>query len=109
MEIEVIKNEKDYLEITLKGEEYGLVNMLKELLLDDPKVEFAAFRMDHPQAASPVLMVRTSEGTPLSALKGAVKKLKKQASDFKDAMKDARKPTAAKGGAQSAKPSRESK
>jgi DNA-directed RNA polymerase subunit L len=91
MEIEVIKNEKDYLEIVIKGEDYGLANMLKELLLDDGKVEFAAFRMDHPQAASPVLMVRTSDGTPLSALKSAAKKLKKQAADFKEALKDAKK------------------
>ncbi len=109
MEIEVIKNEKDYLEIAIKGEEYGLVNMLKELLLEDDKVEFAAFRMDHPQAADPVLMLRTSGSTPLSVLKYAVKKLKKETEDFKDALKDARKPTAAKGGAQPAKPSRESK
>ncbi|VVC02010.1 DNA-directed RNA polymerase subunit L [uncultured archaeon] len=92
MEIEVIKNEKDYLEIAIKGEEYGMVNMLKELLLEDGKVEFAAFRMDHPQAASPVLMVRTSEGSPLFALRSAIKKLRKQATDFRDAIKEAKKP-----------------
>jgi DNA-directed RNA polymerase subunit L len=92
MEIVVVKSEKDYLEIEIKGEEYGLVNMLKELLLEDGKVEFAAFRMDHPQAASPVLMIRTSDGSPLSALKSAVKRLKKQATDFKDAVKEAKKP-----------------
>jgi len=92
MEIEVIKNEKDYLEIAIKGEEYSLVNMLKELLLEDSKVEFAAFRMDHPQIANPVLMVRTSESTPLAVLKYAIKKMKKQAEEFKEALKDARKP-----------------
>ena len=92
MEIDVIKSERDYLEIVIKGEEYGLANMLKELLLEDDKVEFAAFRMDHPQIDNPVLMVRTSEGSPLSALKGAVKRLKRQAADFKDALKDAKKP-----------------
>lgn len=92
MDIEVIKNEKDYLEIVLKGEEYGLANMLKEMLLEDEKVEFAAFRMDHPQAASPVLMIRTSEGSPLSALKAAIKKVKKLSEDFKDSVKEAKKP-----------------
>jgi DNA-directed RNA polymerase subunit L len=92
MEIEIIKNEKDYLELTLKGEEYGIANMLKELLLDDEKVEFAAYRMDHPVIASPVLVIRTKEGTPLAALKSAVKKLKKQATDFRDALKEAKKP-----------------
>ncbi|HIH19227.1 TPA: DNA-directed RNA polymerase subunit L [Candidatus Micrarchaeota archaeon] len=92
MEIVVVKNEKDYLEIEIKGEEYGFANMIKELLLEDSKVEFAAFRMDHPQAASPVLMVRTGEGTPLTALKTAVRRLKKLSADFKDAVKEAKKP-----------------
>ena len=92
MEIEVVKNEKDYLEVTLKGEEYGMANMLKELLLEDENVEFAAYRLDHPVVASPVLMIRTSSGTPLTALKNAVKRLKKMATEFRDAIKDAKKP-----------------
>ena len=37
-------------------------------------------------------MVRTKEGNPISAVKYAIKKLKKQAADFKDAIKDAKKP-----------------
>ena len=92
MEIEVIKNEKDYLEVTIKGVEIGLVNALKENLLEEKGVEFAAYRLDHPLTAAPVLMIRTTEGNPLSALKFAVKKLKKQAAEFKDALKDAKKP-----------------
>ena len=92
MEIEIIKNDKEYLEIGLKGEDCGLPNTLKEILLEDSKVEFAAFRLDHPQVASPVLVIRTKEGSALSALKAAVKKLRKQAADFKDAVKSAKKP-----------------
>lgn len=91
MELEVIKNEKDYLEIVLKGEDYGFATSLKEILLEDSDVEFAACRMDHPQNAAPVLMVRTKGESPFSALKTAVKKLKKQAEDFKDALKFAKK------------------
>jgi DNA-directed RNA polymerase subunit L len=92
MEIQVIKNEKEYLEIAIKGEEYGLVNALKEILLEDKSVEFAAYRMDHPLVASPVLMIRVSEGSPLFALRSAVKKLKKHATDFKEAVQEAKKP-----------------
>lgn len=93
MEIEVIKNERDYLEVALKGDvEIGLPNALKEILLEDKDVEFAACKLDHPLVASPVLMVRVSDGTALSALRSAIKKLKKQASDFKDAIKEAKKP-----------------
>lgn len=92
MEIVTKKNEKDYLEIELKGEDYGFAQSVKELLLEDKDVEFAACRLDHPQAASPVLMIRTKKGSPFFALKGAVKKLRKQAEDFKDELKSAKKP-----------------
>ncbi|MCX8194940.1 MAG: DNA-directed RNA polymerase subunit L [Candidatus Micrarchaeota archaeon] len=92
MEVVVLKNEPDYLEIEIKGEEYGLAGMLKELLLQDERVEFAAYRMDHPQVASPVLMIRTSQGKPMTALKQAIKRLKKEAEEFKEAIASAKKP-----------------
>jgi len=92
MELEVIKNDKDYLEIAVRGEDVGFVNAIKEILLEEKGVEFAACRLDHPVISAPVLMVRTESGNPLSALKFAVKKLRKQAEDFKSALKDAKKP-----------------
>lgn len=92
MELEIKKNEKDYLELEIKGEDYGFANSLKDLLFEDKDVEFAACRRDHPQAANPVLMIRTKKGSPLFALKSAVKKLKKQATDFKDELKSVKKP-----------------
>lgn len=92
MEIEIIKNEKDYIEVAIRGEDVGFVNAIKELLLEDKGTEFAAYRLDHPVLACPVLMLRTKEGNALSALKFAVKKLKKQAVEFKEALKDAKKP-----------------
>jgi len=91
MDVEVIKNEKDYLEISIKGEDIGFINAVKELLFDDADVEFAAYRLDHPLVASPVLMVRMKKGSPISAVRTAVKKLKKQASEFKDALDNAKK------------------
>ncbi len=91
MELEIVKSEKEYLEIVLKGEDYGFATSIKEILLEDEDVEFAACRMDHPQNAAPVLMIRTKGDDPFSALKTAIKKLKKQADDFKDALKFAKK------------------
>lgn len=91
MDVEVIKNEKDYLEVAIKGEDIGFINAVKELLFDDSDVEFAAYRLDHPLVASPVLMVRMKKGNAVSAVRTAVKKLKKQASEFKDALDNAKK------------------
>ena len=92
MEIEIVKSEKNYVEIIVRGDDYGIANAVKEMLLEDKDIEFAAYRMDHPQVGKPTLMVRTKEGNPISAVKYAIKKLKKQAADFKDAIKDAKKP-----------------
>ena len=92
MEIAVLKSDKESIEIELKGEDAGIANALVEILLEDPSVEFAAYKLEHPQVASPVLVVRVKDGNPLSAVKAAVKKLKKQAAEFKDALKDAKKP-----------------
>ena len=92
MEIAVLKSDKESIEIELKGEDAGIANALVEILLEDPDVEFAAYKLDHPQVGSPVLVVRVKDGSPLSAVKAAVKKLKKQAGEFKDALKDAKKP-----------------
>jgi len=94
MEIQIIKNEKEYLEIALRGEDQGITNALTEILLEDKSVEFAAYKLDHPLAASPVLMIRVRDGSPLFALRSAIKKLKKQAAEFKEALKDAKKPRA---------------
>ena len=77
MEIEILKSEKDYLEVSIKGEDIGFINAIKELLFEDADVEFAAYRLDHPIVASPVLMVRMKKGNPISAVRTAVKKLKK--------------------------------
>lgn len=92
MEINVIKNEKEYLELELRGEEAGIANALVEILLEDSSVEFAAYKLEHPQVGSPVLVLRVGEGSAMHTLKSAIKKLKKQAADFKDALKEAKKP-----------------
>ncbi|MCX6769328.1 MAG: DNA-directed RNA polymerase subunit L [Candidatus Micrarchaeota archaeon] len=92
MDIEIVKSEKNYVEIQVLGDDYGVAAAIKELLLDDKDVEFAAYRVDHPQIGKPILMVRTKEGNPISSIKYAIKKLRKQATDFKDAIKEAKKP-----------------
>ncbi|MCX8196959.1 MAG: DNA-directed RNA polymerase subunit L [Candidatus Micrarchaeota archaeon] len=93
MEIKIAKKEKDYIEIELHGEDVdiGFPNAIKEILLEDENVEFAACRHDHPLIAPPVLMVRVKEGSPVSALKSAIKKLRKQAVEFKELAKSAKK------------------
>jgi len=91
MEIEILKKEKDYMEIEFKNEDQSFVAALKEILLEDKNVEFAASKKDHPLISNNVLIIRTSEGSPMVALKSAIKKLKKEISDFKTSLKEAKK------------------
>jgi len=92
MDIKVLAQEENYIELELTDEEQGFANALRELLINDKNVEFAAYRVDHPQLSPPRLMVRTKSGSPLAAIKDAVKKLKKFSSEFNDEIKSAKKP-----------------
>lgn len=92
MDVRVLAQEEDYIELELNGADQGFANALRELLLSDKNVSFAASRVDHPQVSPPRIMVRTKSGSPLAAIKDAARKLRKYASDFHDEAKGARKP-----------------
>lgn len=93
MDMKIIKQESDYLEIELVGEDHSFVNAIRELLIEDKNVSFAAYNISHPQVGHPHLMVRMKSGTPLAALKDALRRLKKYTEDFKDELKSAKKPS----------------
>lgn len=92
MNVKAIAQEDNYIELELEGQEQGFANALRELLMADKNVVFAAVRQAHPQVASPCIMVRTKSGSPLSAIKDASKKLRKIAGEFKEELKGAKKP-----------------
>jgi DNA-directed RNA polymerase subunit L len=90
MKLKIVKEEDDYVEIAVEGEEHSLLNALRDILLEDKKVEFAAYYIDHPQVGIPRIMIRTKEGSPIAALREAVKKLRKRADEFREEIKDAK-------------------
>jgi DNA-directed RNA polymerase subunit L len=59
MEIEVLKEEKDLLELSFSETDQGLLNMIKEALWKQAGVEMASFRLDHPEISKPVFMLKT--------------------------------------------------
>ncbi|MBI5636051.1 hypothetical protein HY993_03770 [Candidatus Micrarchaeota archaeon] len=78
MNIEVLKKEKDFLEVKLVGADEGLANLVVKKLLDDYKMEFAAAKADHPLTANPVILVKGSDAQKnlKSALKDCAKEFK---------------------------------
>ncbi|MEM2873868.1 MAG: RpoL/Rpb11 RNA polymerase subunit family protein [Candidatus Nanoarchaeia archaeon] len=59
MEIEILKEEKDFLELKFSEIDHGLLNMIKEALWKQSGVELASFRLDHPEISKPVFILRT--------------------------------------------------
>ena len=96
MNIKVLSQEENYLELELEGADGGFANALRELLIGDKNVTFAAVRVDHPQVSNPCLMVRTKSGSPLIAIKEAARRVRKLANEFADEAESAKKPVETK-------------
>ncbi|VVB66498.1 DNA-directed RNA polymerase subunit L [Candidatus Gugararchaeum adminiculabundum] len=86
MEVKYLKDEDNYLEVQLTGEEHTFPNMLRDILMEDKDVTFAAYVLDHPLVGQPKIIIRTKKGDPKKALKAAVKELKDRLKKFESAI-----------------------
>ena len=62
MNVQIIKEEKDFLEVKLAGEDLGLANMVAQELISSGSAEFAYAALDHPITTNPVIRVRAKDG-----------------------------------------------
>ena len=84
MELKVLKEEKNTLELEIKGEGHSFCNALKAELWNDEHVRIAAYKIEHPLVGVPKLLVETDgKETPRKALSAAVKRIEKQLDKFK--------------------------
>jgi len=90
MEIEVLNAKKNELEFVLKGERHTYPRILREALLQDSSVQFAAYRLEHPFDEDSKFVVKTKGKTPKKALSDAVKKIDSNLNEFKKAFKAAK-------------------
>ncbi|MDO8538336.1 MAG: DNA-directed RNA polymerase subunit L [archaeon] len=91
MQIQVLKNEANFLEFMLKGERHTLPNLLKAKLLEDSAVIFCAYSLEHPFDLDSKFVVRTSGKTAKKALTEACTELIKDLGDFNTEIKKALK------------------
>lgn len=69
MRLRIIRKSNNELEFELEGEEHTFCNPLVKILLQDSKVNFAAYRISHPLMRIPRVYVRTNgEVSPEEAL-----------------------------------------
>jgi len=64
MEVEFKKNSANELQAVLLGERHTFPNLLRETLLEDQSVEFAAYMLPHPWATRQNLCSKQRESRP---------------------------------------------
>lgn len=76
MEIKYLKQEKNEAEIELDN--LTIAEVLRNYLIKDEQVEFAAWRREHP-SKNPVLKIKTKGKSVKKALQDASKQIEKEA------------------------------
>lgn len=83
MKIRILERSERGLKMEIIGEGHTFCNLLRDFLLKNPDVEFAAYRIDHPLVSNPVFYVRTKSERPEEALKKAAEDIVTALEDFK--------------------------
>ena len=87
MEINIIKDEKQQIEVELVGETHTLVNAVTDECYNDSKVTSATYIIDHPLKSNPKLIIKTKGESAKKALKDAITRLGKTAAELEDKAK----------------------
>ncbi|MFH1447329.1 MAG: DNA-directed RNA polymerase subunit L [Candidatus Micrarchaeota archaeon] len=86
MDVKIVSKEGKHMEIELGGERHTFPNLLREVITQDPDVEFAAYNLDHPRFGTPKLYLKTNGNKkPEKVLSDALKKIRKDIAEFKAA------------------------
>ena len=90
MELEIKKSGQNELLFLIKGERHTFTNLLRETLLKDSSVTFAAYNLPHPLGSDAEFVVKTKGKTAKKALADALKSIGKELSEFEKAFKSAK-------------------
>lgn len=88
MDVKILTNDKNVLEMELKGADQSLAQLLAEKLSGDKDVEFASFKVEHPLVGEPKLYVRMKKGEPGKLVLEKLDEIKKEITEFKAQFKD---------------------
>ena len=83
MEINVIEKSKNRILFEIIGEGHSLANAMRHELYSDKDVINAGYVIEHPDLGIPKFLIETKTGKDsLNALQKAIKRLKKQNTEF---------------------------
>ena len=71
MNLEIVKSEKDFLEVSFEGDAHTILNLVKRKLIENKSVEFAGYNKPHPLINKSTLVIRSKEN-PKALLKKAI-------------------------------------
>lgn len=83
MDIKTRGKGKNKMNILFEGEDLAIPNLLKWELNRDDKVEMTGFQRGHPVLEDPLLIIKSKQILPSTALKRAVDRILKQTRVFK--------------------------
>ncbi len=84
LQMTILKYEKNYLEVVVKGETHTLFAPLVEYLLKHPDVEYAMYDVDHPLLQNVKFRIRTRSKDPVEVLKEVVSEIVRDIDEFRD-------------------------
>ena len=74
MKLKYLVEEKNHIEFEIEDEEYSIPSVLKDILLENPEVEFATYIIGHPSRDPPKMILKTKKEDAKKVLKEAIKK-----------------------------------
>ena len=89
MELVILSKTENELEIEFKGETHTLLNLLKDLLIKDERVEIAFYDIKHVSISDPVFYIKTDGSNPIEVLKDVANKIVAECDEFTDAFNKA--------------------
>ena len=91
MEIQFTKKAANHVEFKLVGETHSFANLLRAQLVNDPNVEFVAYKLEHPMSKDSLFVLKTKGKSAKSVLVEATKRLHEELVDLKGAFAKALK------------------
>lgn len=83
MEVQVIKEDKELLEVEIADEGHTLCNILRDELWNLEDTSIASYNIKHPLVSSPHLAVKVKKGKPRKILLDAVDSIKTKTKELK--------------------------
>ena len=91
MEVEFVKKQANWVEFKLVGETHTFANLLKSHLVDDPNVEFVAYKLEHPLDKDALFVLRTKGKEAKKVLMDAAKRVQEDVEELQGAFDKALK------------------